>query len=68
MVVANNEIGVNKNAGKSTKISMAMAMQRYNARRIARWSTSRASFEATGCLHRASASAVSPQRPPWSKN
>ncbi len=35
MVVANNEIGDNKNAGKSTKISMAMAMQRYNVRRIA---------------------------------
>ena len=68
MVVANNEIGVNKNAGKSTKISMAMAMQRYNARRIARWSTSRASLEANGCLHRASACAVSPRRPPWSKN
>jgi len=44
MVVAINEIGDNKNAGKSMKISMAMAMQRYNARRIARWSTSRASL------------------------
>ena len=65
MVVANNEIGDNKNAGKSTKISMAMAMQRYDARRIARWSTSRASLEATGCSHRASACAVSPQRLPW---
>ena len=31
MVVANNEIGDNKNAGKSTTISMAMAMQRYDA-------------------------------------
>ena len=66
MVVANNEIGDNKNAGKSTTISMAMAMQRYDARRIARWSTSSASLEATGCLHRASACAVSPRRPPWS--
>ena len=35
MVVANNEIGDNKNAGKSTKILMAMAMQRYNVRHIA---------------------------------
>ena len=41
MVVANNEIGDNKNAGKSTTISMAMAMQRHDVRRIARWSTSR---------------------------
>ena len=68
MVVANNEIDETKNAGKLTTISMAMAMQRYNAGRIARWSTSRASLEATGCRHRASACAVSPQRPPWSMN
>jgi len=34
MVVANNEIGDNKNAGKLTTISMAMAMQRYDARHI----------------------------------
>ena len=68
MVVANNEIGDNKNAGKSTTISMAMAMQGYNAGRITRWGTSRASLEATGCRHRASACAVSPQRPPWSTN
>ena len=68
MVVANNEIGDNKNAGKSTTISIAMAMQQYDARRIARWSTSRASLEATGCRHRASACAVSPRRPPWSTN
>jgi hypothetical protein len=41
MVVANNKIDDNKNAGKSTTISMAMAMQRYDVRRTARWSTSR---------------------------
>jgi hypothetical protein len=41
MVVANNEIDKTKNAGKSTMISMAMVMQRYNAGRIAQWSTSR---------------------------
>ncbi len=41
MVVANNKIDETKNAGKSMMISMAMAMQRYNARRIARLSTSR---------------------------
>ena len=42
MVVANNEIDETKNAGKSTTISVAMAMQRFNAGRIARWSTSAA--------------------------
>jgi len=68
MVVANNEIDETKNAGESTTISVAMAMQRYDAGCIARWSTSRASFEATGCRHRASACAVLPRRPPWSTN
>jgi hypothetical protein len=45
MVVANNKINETKNAGKLTMISMAMAMviQRYDAGRTARWSTSRAS-------------------------
>jgi len=60
MVVANNKIDETKNAGKLTIISMAMAMQRYDAGHIARWSTSRASLEANGCHHRASACAVSP--------
>jgi len=64
MVVANNEIDETKNAGKSTTILMAMAMQRYDAEHIARWSTSRASLEANGCRHRASACAVLPRRPP----
>jgi hypothetical protein len=68
MVVANNEIDETKNAGKSMTISMAMAMQQYDAGRIARWSTSRASLKATGCHHRASACAVLPRRPPWSTN
>jgi hypothetical protein len=36
MIVANNEIDETKNAGKLTTISMAMAMQRYNAGHIAR--------------------------------
>jgi hypothetical protein len=35
MVVANNKINDNKNAGKLTTISMAMAMQRDNAGHIA---------------------------------
>ena len=68
MIVANNEIGDNKNGGKSTTISMAMAMQRYDARRIAQWVTSRASLEANGRRHRASACAVSPRQPSWSMN
>ena len=70
MVVTNNKIDDTKNAGRSKTISMAMAMQRYDydAGRIAQWSTSRASFEATGCRHQASACAVSPRRPPWSMN
>jgi hypothetical protein len=46
--MGNNDIGDNKNAGKLTTISMVMAMQWYDAGRIARWSTSRASLEATG--------------------
>ena len=68
MVVVNNEIDETKNAGKLTMISMAMAMQRYDAGRIARWSTSRASLEATGCRHRASACAVLLRQRPWSTN
>ena len=68
MVVENNKIDETQNAGKATTISMAMAMQRYNVGRIARWSTSRATLKATGCSHRASAYAVLPRRPPWSTN
>ena len=36
MVVGNTEIDETKNAGKSTTISIAMAMQRYDAGHIAR--------------------------------
>jgi len=68
MVVANNKIDETKNAGKLTTISVAMAMQRYDAGHIAQWSTSRASLEATGCHHLASACAVLPRRPRWSTN
>jgi ABC-type multidrug transport system ATPase subunit len=42
--VANNEIDETNNAGKSTTILMAMAMQRYDAGHITQWSTSRASL------------------------
>jgi hypothetical protein len=62
MVVANNEIDETKNAGTLTTISMAMAMQRYDAGRIARWNTSWASLKANGCRHWASACAVLPRR------
>ena len=53
MVVGNIELTTTKNADKSLAILMAMAMQRYDVGHIARWSTSRASLEATGCRHRA---------------
>ncbi len=59
MVVGNNKSTATKNAGKSMAISIAMVMQRYNAGYIARWSTSWASLEATGCCHRSSACTVS---------
>jgi len=62
MVVANNEIGDNKNAGKSTTISMTMAIQRYDARRIARWSTSRASLELSKPLDAAIGRVPAPYR------
>ena len=68
MVVGDNKLTATKNAGESMSISIAMAMQRYDAGHITQWSTSRASLEATGCRHRASACAVLPRRPPWSKN
>jgi hypothetical protein len=68
MVVGDNEIGNDKNVGKLLAILIAMAMQRYEVGRITRWSTSRASLEATGCRHRASACDVSPWRLKWSTN
>jgi hypothetical protein len=67
MVVGDNKSTATKHAGESMAISIAMAMQWYDAGRIARWITSEASLEATGCSHR-SACAVSPRRPPWSTN
>ncbi len=68
MVVGDNELMTTKNAMELLSISIAMRMRRYDAGRIARWSTSGASLEATGCRHWASACAVSPRRPPWSTN
>jgi hypothetical protein len=66
--VGDNEIGDDKNEGKSLAILIAMQTRRYDAGHIAQWNTSRASLEATGCRHQASACAVSPRRPPWSTN
>jgi hypothetical protein len=68
MVVGDNKSTATKNAGELMAISIAMAMQWYDEGRIARWITSGASLEATGCGHRASACAVSLRRPPWLTN
>jgi hypothetical protein len=68
MEVGDNQSTATKNAGESMAILIAMAMQWYDAGRIAQWITSGASLEATGCSHRASACAVLPRRPPWSTN
>jgi hypothetical protein len=50
MVVGNNESTTTKNVGESLAISIAMQTRRYDAGHIARWSTSRASLEATGAI------------------
>jgi hypothetical protein len=55
MLVGNNESATTKNAGKSLVFSIAMQMRRCDVGRIARWRTSRASIEAIGCCHWASA-------------
>jgi hypothetical protein len=68
MLVGNNESTANQHAGESMAISIAMAMQRYNAGRIAQWITSGASLEATGYRHRSSACTILPQRLPWLMN
>jgi hypothetical protein len=44
MVVGDNGSTATKIAGESLAISIAMAMQQYDAGRIARWSSSRASL------------------------
>jgi hypothetical protein len=68
MVLGNDESTTTTKLGELLEISIAMVMQQYDAGRIARWSTSRASLEATGCRHRSSVCAVSSKPPPWSKN
>ena len=68
MFVANNEINDVGKCRWIAGISIAMQMQRYNVECITQWSTSRASFKATGCCHRVSACAILPRRPQWSTN
>ena len=46
-------------------ISKAMRVRRYNAERIAQYSRSRATLDATDRRHRASICPVSPHRTPW---
>ena len=58
MVVGDTESTI---AGKSLAI-----FDWYDTGRIARWNTSRASLEANGCRHRASACIALPRWPPWS--
>ena len=48
MVVGVNESRATKNAGKLLAISIAIAMQWYDAGHIAQWSTSGSTLEATG--------------------
>jgi hypothetical protein len=64
--VGNNELAITKNAGELLAILIAMRMRRYDTGQITRWSTSRASLEATGCRLQASDRIASPRRPPWS--
>ena len=65
MVMGNNKTATTKIAVESQAISIAIRMRRYNAGRIAQYSTSRASLWATGCRHRASACTLLPRWTPW---
>ncbi len=66
MVMGDNGINDDKNAGKSKTILITMPPGRYGAMHIAQLSTSVSSCKATRCRHWASARAVLPRRPPWS--
>jgi len=55
-----------KNAPTSLAISMAMQIRWYGAERIAQYSRSRATQDATGRRHPVSIRPVSPRRTPWS--
>jgi hypothetical protein len=47
-------------------VLMALAIHHCNTKHIARWRTSWATLDATGCRHRATIRTVSPRRPPGS--
>ena len=66
MVVTNNEIVEDKNAGKLLATLIVMRMRQYDVGHIAQLSTSRASLEATGCRHWASDCPILPLGPPGS--
>ena len=55
-----------KNAPTLLAISMAMQIRWYGAKRIAQYSKSRASLDATGRLNWASICLISPRRTLWS--
>ena len=55
-----------KNAPPLRANLMAMTMRRCDDKRIAQCSMSRATLEATGCLHWASIRPISLRRTPWS--
>ena len=62
--MGDNEICEEKNEGELLAISIAKAMQRYDAGRIAQYSMSRASLEANWCRYWASACAIMSRWPP----
>ena len=64
MLMGDNKSATTKNAGKLLAILIAMQMPWCDAGHIARWSTSRASLDATGCRHGASAHIALPRRLP----
>jgi hypothetical protein len=59
------ELTITKNVGKLMAILITMPPGRYGSMRIAQWSASVASCEATRCRHWASARAVLPRWLPW---
>ena len=65
MLMGNNKSATTINAGKLLAILIAVQMPWCDAGRIARWSTSRASLDAAGCRHGASAHIALLRRLPW---
>jgi hypothetical protein len=65
MVMSDNEIDDYEKCRQNDDDLIAMPPGQYGTMRIAQWSASVASCEATRCRHRASARAVLPRWPPW---